>query len=228
MIKFIIKAGLIWAIASALYLHCYEKDQFRLFKKESKNQQEVLPRVVALTFDDGPDAAVTPAVLDVLKKYGIKATFFFVGEEAEKHKGVFLRAHAEGHAIFSHTFDHKKLTNLKPNEIQNELTTTQQILESLIGKELPLLFRPPFGAVNPLVVTTYKALGYKAIFWSLDTRDWESKNKDAIIATVIDKVEPGDIILMHSRKGTEATPEALPTIIEWLQSEGYSFVRIGD
>lgn len=204
-----------------------KKGDFWLMEKDQRTSAEA-PKVVALTFDDGPDAVVTPAVLDVLKKYEVKATFFFIGKKLEANRDVVLRASSEGHAIFNHTFNHEEaLTKLTPEQVAEELTSTQALLESMVGPTR-LLFRPPYGALNLSVLTTSTELGYRAILWSIDTLDWKSRNKEAITETVVGKITPGDIILMHSREGTEATPEALPGIIEWIKGQGYSFVRIGD
>lgn len=182
---------------------------------------------VALTFDDGPDAEITPAVLDILKKHKIVATFFFLGEHLEKHKDIVKRAHKEGHAVASHTWSHPNLIKATKEEIEKELTSTQEKIIELIGL-IPSLFRPPYGNINTSVIETYKKLGYKACLWSLDTCDWEKISADSITEIVIDNVRPGEIILMHSNKGKKYTVEALSQIITELKNLDYSFVRVDD
>lgn len=184
-------------------------------------------KVVALTFDDGPDDSVTPQVLDELKRQGIKATFFFVGERVKLYKKIVLRAHKEGHLVLGHSWSHPLFSKLSSVQVQSEILRTEEFLDKLIGKR-PRIFRPPYGDISahiPLV----KKLGYKAILWSLDTLDWLSAtNQDQIVKTVDEHVRPGEIILMHASTNKRQSAQALSKIIKVIRDKKYSCVRVDE
>lgn len=182
-------------------------------------------KVVALTFDDGPDEKVTPCILDILKEYQIKATFFFLGSQIEKYKEVAVRAHNEGHLVLSHSWSHPRFQECTADQIREEITKTEYCLEKVIGKG-PLFMRPPYGNITPLAMDVFRSLNYKAILWSLDTLDWFDRQKDAIVRNVVDNVRPGEIILMHSNEDKRATAQALPVFIKALKEKGFGFVRL--
>lgn len=182
-------------------------------------------KVVALTFDDGPDEKVTPRILDTLKKYHIKATFFFLGNRIEKYKKIVVRAHHEGHLVLSHGWSHPHFSQLTDDQIRDEITKTEHCLHNIIGKG-PLFLRPPYGEINTAIMDVVKSLNYKAILWSLDTLDWLNRQKDSIAHNVIKNVRPGEIILMHSNEDKMATADALPLFIKNLKARGFCFVSL--
>jgi peptidoglycan-N-acetylglucosamine deacetylase len=187
----------------------------------------VSKKEVALTFDDGPDLQFTPLILDVLKKEGVKATFFLVGKSAKKYPGIVKRIAEEGHVIGNHSWDHRLLTKLTPEEIRSEILQTDQILSNIVGYHT-LLFRPPYGAASTDNVLQIASMDYKVIDWSVDTLDWKSKNAADILEIVNRTIRPGGIILEHSA-GPEAlrhTVESLPELIHTLKAKGYSLVTI--
>lgn len=183
---------------------------------------------VALTFDDGPELRYTPQILDVLKRNGVHATFFLVGARAEKFPQIVKRISAEGHAIGNHTYDHANLTKLTAAQVREEVEQGERSLTKILGYH-PAIFRAPFGAANAPVLREVAHMNYKIIDWSVDTRDWAGISTNEIIANVRKDVFPGGIILQHTfagRGGLRNTVEALPKIIDELQSNGYAFVTI--
>lgn len=181
---------------------------------------------IALTFDDSPDENVTSEVLDVLKRYNIKAAFFMVANSMQEiNATVVRRADHEGHLVLSHSFSHTRLTTLDNDHISKELDDSAHRIEELTGK-YPILMRPPYGSINTEVVNTINQNGFTAILWSLDSLDWAIQNESAIAENVISNIRPGEIILMHSGRGNPSTPKALPKIIESLSSAGYYFERL--
>lgn len=185
-------------------------------------------KTVALTFDDSPDENNTDRVLDILKFYHVKASFFMIGAPmVDQNVTVVKRAFDEGHLVLNHSFNHPHFSKIDNEQIIQELNATSHRIESITGK-YPLLFRPPYGSINQEVMNTINKQGYTTILWSLDSLDWALKDKDAITDNVITQVENGDIILMHSSRSNHASVEALPGIIEQLQNKGYTFQRLDD
>lgn len=183
-------------------------------------------KTVSLTFDDAPDENNTNLILDILKHYEVKASFFMIGAPMnDLNATAVIRANEEGHLVLNHSFTHPHLTACSAEEIVRQLTATSERIQSLTGK-YPLLMRPPYGSLNPAVIDTINAQGYTTVLWSLDSLDWAVKEKDEIIHTVLTNVRPGDIILMHSGQSNHATVEALPEIIERLKEDGYTFLAL--
>jgi peptidoglycan-N-acetylglucosamine deacetylase len=182
-------------------------------------------KVVALTFDDGPDAEITPALLDVLKEKNVKASFFFTGNLLNSYPEVVKRTDREGHLVLSHSFSHPEFTKLSPAELTRELNLTDEGIFSLIGKK-PAIVRPPYGDINQTVVNRISEKNYKIAMWSIDTLDWSQPEKDNIVKNVVDNIRPGDIVLMHSNPARKATLEALPVVIDRLRAMGYEFLTV--
>jgi peptidoglycan/xylan/chitin deacetylase (PgdA/CDA1 family) len=181
---------------------------------------------VALTFDDSPDENNTGKVLEILKRYGVKASFFMIGSPMEDVNATAVkRASEEGHLVLNHSFTHPRLSTLPTEEVIRELNATSQRIYELTGK-YPMLMRPPYGSINRSTVDTINGLGYTAVLWSLDSLDWAIKDKNAIVENVIANVRAGDIILMHSGRTNQSSVEALPEIIEKLSDAGYTFVTV--
>lgn len=189
-------------------------------------------RLVALTFDDGPDSVYTPRVLDALKRYGAKATFYLVGKRAAARPDLVARMIAEGHEIGNHSWDHAQLTKLSPARVHAELADTHKLLRRLSGKPVRT-FRPPYGALNAVVMKEARALGYKTVLWNVDSLDWKATvTRDDVLENVLPRVKPGAIILQHSAggKGEDLTNtvEALPLMIKTLRGQGYRLVTISE
>jgi cellulose synthase/poly-beta-1,6-N-acetylglucosamine synthase-like glycosyltransferase/peptidoglycan/xylan/chitin deacetylase (PgdA/CDA1 family)/spore germination protein YaaH len=191
---------------------------------------------VTLTFDDGPDPTWTPKILDVLKKYNIKASFFILGTQAEQYPGLVRRIVAEGHEIGNHSYTHPNLSETSPSQIRVELNATQWLLESITGRSTTL-FRPPYNAdshptrvseLTPLKVVQ-DDLGYLIVLENIDPEDWAKPGADEIVKRVKEQRTQGNIILLHDAGGNRSqTVEALPKIIEYLQTRGDHIVPLSE
>ncbi|MDD1505685.1 MULTISPECIES: polysaccharide deacetylase family protein [unclassified Lysinibacillus] len=177
---------------------------------------------VALTFDDGPDAKVTPQVLAILKKYDAKATFFMVGQNVSKNSAVVKQIYEAGHEIGNHTWDHAKLTALSTANVKQEVDRTNNAIYAAIG-QYPTVFRPPYGATNDKVRSV---MTMPSILWSIDTLDWKHRNAEKILTYVKASAKDGSIILMHDIHQT--TANGLENVILYLQKQGYEFVTVSE
>lgn len=178
-------------------------------------------KAIALTFDDGP-SGYTEELLDGLKKYDAKATFFVIGKNAEKYPEVVKRAYEEGHLIGNHTYEHIRLPLNSLSDIKVSMGKTSDIIENITGSR-PLFFRAPYGDVSAIQL---KQLDTFFISWSASTYDWNNKDADYIYKRIIKKAADGEIILLHDTK--KATVEAVLRAIPELQEQGYEFVRVDD
>ena len=175
-------------------------------------------RAVYLTFDDGPIPRVTPWVLDVLDKYGIKATFFVVGDNIRKHPDEFRMVVERGHRIGNHTFNHIRGLSY---DINSYLENTEKAYRMMMETNL---FRPPHGYMSPKQYAELKKR-YKIIMWDLVTRDYNRKfNGEQILQKVKKYARNGSIITFHDSIKSEGNLKyALPKAIEWLKEQGYEF-----
>lgn len=180
---------------------------------------------VALTFDDGPDASVTPAIIRALNQYGVKGSFFFVGSRVKENPEIVKLAAKSGHLVLGHSYLHEDLTTKNLQGITADLIQTENEIEQVIGKK-PALMRPPFGETDKQVVKAAKQNGDTIILWSIDTLDWSQKEAENIRKNVMDNVRNGDIILMHSNEDKSETAKAVPMIISELQQQGFEIVGL--
>jgi cellulose synthase/poly-beta-1,6-N-acetylglucosamine synthase-like glycosyltransferase/peptidoglycan/xylan/chitin deacetylase (PgdA/CDA1 family)/spore germination protein YaaH len=191
-------------------------------------------RFIALTFDDGPDPAYTPAILSILRDCGVKATFFVVGLNGQLHPELLQREAAEGHEIGIHTFSHPDIARITPATLAREIEASQGSLEMLLGCH-SILFRPPYGrdinTANPDLlkpVEQISDMGYLTVGMRLDTEDWTNPGVDEMVDSVIEQArEGGQIMVMHDSGGNrQETLEALPQIIQKLREQGFEFVTV--
>jgi polysaccharide deacetylase family sporulation protein PdaB len=209
-----------------------DKEEFPFSSKSvviysvSKNEKQV-----ALTFDDGPDSRYTVKILDILKKYDVKATFFVIGQHAAANPEVMKRMVKEGHQIGNHSWDHVDLTKLGADSLKDEINKTDDKIKEYTGNKTQLI-RAPYGALSGLVASTAAESEHKFIGWSVDTRDWEGVSASQILDNVKKELKPGAIILQHSAGGKHGnlanTVEALPKIIEYLKESGYRMVTVSE
>jgi len=176
---------------------------------------------IALTFDDGP-SKYTGQLLDILKKYNVQATFFFIGENVKSREDMVRRTAAEGHAIGNHTFRHAHLKKLSKEEQENEIEAGKKAIERAADIAVTL-FRPPYGNLNNDTRQIAGERGDRIILWSVDPRDWDTRDPEKVAQHVLSSVKDGDIVLLHERS---STVEALPAIIEGIQKMGYAFKKI--
>lgn len=186
--------------------------------------------LIAITFDDGPDPVYTPRILDLLKRHGDRATFFVTGQKVERFPQIAGRIAQEGHELGNHSYTHARLTRKSALAIRQEIERTEEILAGLTGQQ-PKLFRPPYGAVNKVVLEQAQARGYRVVLWSWtqDSNDWRDPGVAAIVRKVAGGAKPGDIVLMHDSGGNRRqTVEALAQILEQLHQRGYRFVTVSE
>ncbi len=183
---------------------------------------------IALTFDAGASAAPTPALLDVLKKNGLRATFFLTGRWVAQNPRLTRRIAAEGHEIGNHTYSHSDLRTQSDDDIKDQLARTEAIVQETADVSTKPLFRPPFGGRDARVIEVAAAEGYRCVYWSADSWDAFKKGikSDEIRDRVLDRATDGSIVLMHC--GSWPTVEALPDIISELKARGYELVTVGE
>ena len=183
---------------------------------------------VALTFDDGPHPRYTREILDILKEYGVPATFFAIGVNAEAYPDLIRREVSEGHEVGSHTYHHYRPAKLTGETLLREVISCDRVLEEITGRRVRY-FRPPEGVCSDLLKSACEEQGLTIVLWSVDTRDWAHTPVDAICANVRKNVKDGSIILMHDFIGQNSpTPAALRRIVPMLRESGYEFVTISD
>jgi len=184
-------------------------------------------KYIALTFDDGPHELYTPQILDILKEYDVKATFFIVGKNCEKYPELAARIIDEGHEIGNHTYSHlANIGKLDEGTLVRELLQVEDALHELRGYR-PRLFRPPGGIYNVFIDRIAAQLNYTAVLWNVDTHDWKCPPSPKIASEVLSKVKPGYIVLMHDYVvGKSRTPDALLILLPRLLELGYRFVTV--
>lgn len=194
-------------------------------------------RVVALTFDDGPNYDGSTDLLDILYKYGVRATFFVIGEEAEKNPDVVHRMNDFGHEVGNHTYSHTRLGDVSITVMEDGVKRTNSLIESITG-ERPRCFRPPGGSTSAPLSANLEGQGMRTIGWTIKVEDFTEFNENFEIeenyhkiaedlkAKVLAEAKPGAIVLLHN--GSKQTILALPGIIEGLRAEGYGFVTVSE
>ena len=179
-------------------------------------------KVIALTFDDGP-GPYTAQLLDILDQHGAKATFFLIGSKVSSQANVVRSIHARGHQLGNHSWSHPELPKLPVDQIASEIDRTNDTIKQATGVT-PTVIRPPYGAVNGVVLEQLRLRGMSSILWSVDTRDWADRNSDIVCSRAVAGARPGAIILMHDIHQTSVG--AVPCILSALKQQGYSFVTV--
>ena len=183
---------------------------------------------IALTFDDGPSAGYTAEILDILREYDVKATFFVIGKNVEAHPDLLRRTVAEGHEIGNHTYSHPHLKTIDEARLSEEVARSATLLQEVAGIRTSL-FRPPEGIITPAVTAAAEKGGYRTVLWSIDTMDWALNPAPKIVQTIKREASDGDIVLFHDWvAGKSPTPAALRQIIPWLKAEGFVFVKVSE
>lgn len=184
---------------------------------------------IALTFDDGPHPIYTEKILEILKKFDIKATFFIVGENAGYYKDTLIKISQSGHELGNHTFSHTIIKDKNALDIISEVEDCRNAIYEICG-ENTVLFRPPGGIMADINAEDAELFeNYDIIMWSIDTMDWAHHSPEQIAQYVINATKAGDIILMHDYIGQDSpTPKALEIIIPRLMEKGYEFVTVSE
>jgi len=184
-------------------------------------------RVIALTFDDGPDPRYTPRILDILRRAGVHATFCMVGTQARAHPDLVRAVRDAGHTICDHTEHHPHLDQLSPADVDGEIGSMAGFLHDTTGAA-PRFTRAPYGGVNATVVRTAHKYGTRILGWSVDPSDYTKPPPLVIAGRVLAGAHPGAIVLMHDGGGDRTnTILALPGIIDALKARGYTIVQPG-
>lgn len=178
------------------------------------------PKLIALTFDDGPRRITTTKLLDGLSQRGVHATFFLIGCNLEGNEDLLERMEGEGHLVGVHSYNHKMLTELSSADFYEEVGALRARLESLTGHPCPLL-RPPYGMVDSSV---RRLSGGPIIKWSIDPEDWSDDDTARQVALIVSQAEDGDIILLH-----DIYPSSVETalqVVDALMAKGFYFVTV--
>jgi peptidoglycan/xylan/chitin deacetylase (PgdA/CDA1 family) len=181
---------------------------------------------VAMTFDDGPHATLTPKLLDLLARKKIKATFFVLGENAQRHPEILTRAVAEGHEIGNHSWSHPNLAKLSNEALRSQLQRTDDVIAQAIGSH-PKIMRPPYGELTPKQRQWVNSVfGYKVILWDVDPLDWKEPGPSIVAQRIIRETKHGSIMLSHDIHAQ--TIAAMPETFDALLAKGFRFVTVSE
>lgn len=183
-------------------------------------------KLVALTYDDGPHAKVTPELMDLLEKRKVPATFYLLGRSVQANPKLTAEVVRRGFEVGNHSYSHPQFTKVGADGTRRELRRTAELITTSAGSDVAIpTMRPPYGAHNATVRAVCAEMGYPVILWDVDTNDWRSgMTTEKIVATVVDKARDGSIILMHDR--LPSTVPATARIIDELRAKGFEFVTV--
>ena len=179
-------------------------------------------KIITLTFDDGPNENTLP-VLDVLKKHNVKATFFCIGKNIEKHPEILKRIVDEGHIVGNHSYSHSNVFDFyRKDRVIGEIQKTDALIESISGKKVQL-FRPPYGVTNPSIRRALEVTKHKVIGWNIRSLDGILKDEKIIFARIRNRIAPGGIVLLHD---TAHSVKILERLMLYLEENEYKVVSI--
>ena len=181
---------------------------------------------IAITFDDGPHATLTPKLLDLLAARRLKATFYVVGKCVAEYPEILKRAAREGHEIASHSWSHPNLGKMSDEAVRSELRRTDDIIKATIGVR-PTNLRPPYGSITPRQKGwIHDEFGYKVVIWDVDPFDWKRPGSSVVTSRIVNQTKPGSIILVHDIH--PASIEAMPETLDQLIAKGFKFVTVSE
>lgn len=217
----IVQVLIIALIAFLIYASCNIRSQIYLKVFCKKQTTE---KIVAITFDDGPDPVQTPKVLQVLKEQQVPACFFCIGNKVEGNEQLLRQIVAEGHLIGNHSFSHHSRFPLYSlSRMKEDLHSCHCALEQVTSQEIKL-FRPPFGVTNPTLAKAVRMQGYTPIGWNIRTFDTQNPPIEKVLKRIEKKLCPGSIILLHDRM-----PDCdllLTAVLNYIKEQGYTVVRL--
>lgn len=179
---------------------------------------------IAMTFDDGPEAKLTPKLLDLLAARQIKATFFVIGQNVEEYPEIVRRAAREGHEIASHSWSHPNLGKMSEESVRRELRKTDDAIARAIGTR-PTLFRPPYGSITANQKRWIsEEFGYRIIMWDVDPLDWKRPGPSVVANRIVANTRAGSIVLAHDIHSP--TVDAMPATLEQLRAKEFKFVTV--
>src|SRR5438105_9234618 len=181
---------------------------------------------IAMTFDDGPSATLTPKLLDLLAAHHIKATFFVIGENVAEHPEIVARAAREGHEIGNHSWSHPNLAKMSEEGVRSQLRRTDDAIKSATGVR-PTLLRPPYGSITAREKRwIHDEFGYQIILWDVDPYDWKRPGPALVRNRILKETQPGSIVLSHDIH--PGTIEAMPSTFDALKAKGFKFVTVSE
>jgi peptidoglycan-N-acetylglucosamine deacetylase len=199
---------------------------YRAMHELPTENRSARPRLIALTFDDGPYPVYTPMLLDVLHDLGVPATFFLIGADAQQWPEITRRIEADGDEIADHTYSHPNLDQESPDQVRREILEGRDTLWGLShDPAVRTLMRPPHGRYTERTLQIAQALGYSVVLWTDDSGDWRTFTVDRLERHLLEYATAPEIVLLHS--GKLATIEALPYVVERFKRAGYKFVTVG-
>ena len=181
-------------------------------------------KVCAISFDAAWGNEDTQALIDILGKYNVKATFFVVGDWVDKYPESVKALHDAGHEVMNHSLHHDHYNALTAQQIVEDVTASNRRIAAATGVT-PTLIRCPYGEYDDHVISAIRSMGMEPIQWDVDSLDWKDYDAGTICKRVRDKLAPGSIVLFHN--AALHTPEALPSVLEYMIQEGYTVVPIG-
>ena len=181
---------------------------------------------IAMTFDDGPSATLTPKLLDILAAHQIKATFFVIGENVAEHPQIVARAAREGHEIGNHSWSHPNFGKMSDDGVRSQVQRTDDAIKSATGSR-PTLLRPPYGSITAREKRwIHDQFGYQIILWDVDPYDWKRPGPSVVRNRILKETRPGSIVLSHDIH--PGTIEAMPSTFDALQAKGFKFVTVSE
>jgi len=180
---------------------------------------------IAISFDAAWGDEFTDDILDTLDKYNVKTTFFLVEFWVDKYPDMVKKIYDRGHEVGNHSSTHPHMSKLTKDQIINELKTTGDKIAKITGKD-PVVFRPPFGDYNNLLIETAEELNYHTIQWDVDSLDWKEMGVQPVVDRVTRNVKKGSIVLFHNN--AKHVSGYLPLVLEKLQEQGYEIVPVSD
>src|SRR5947207_5738674 len=181
---------------------------------------------VAMTFDDGPSAKLTPKLLDLLAAYHIKATFFLIGQNVAENPDIGTREVREGHEVANHSWSHPNLAKMSDDGVRDQLHKTEDAIRSASGNR-PTLLRPPYGSITTRQKKWInQEFGYKIVLWDVDPLDWRRPGPNVVCNRIIKMARAGSIILAHDIH--PGTVEAMPCVLSQLEAKGFKFVTVSE
>ncbi|MGE4371608.1 MAG: polysaccharide deacetylase family protein [Xanthobacter sp.] len=194
--------------------------------KRSYSSVSVGEKVVALTFDDGPNPITTPKLLDILKARGVHATFFVLGTRAAENPALLRRMIAEGHEIGNHSWNHPQLPKIGTTGADKQIADANAAIARATGQK-PRYLRPPYGAMTPALRSHLEQkYGMTFIYWSVDPLDWKNRNAKTVRERILAKAQPGSIILLHDIHPTSVA--AMPELLDTMLAKGYRFATVSE
>ena len=181
-------------------------------------------KIIAISFDDGPDAHSTPQILKILNDYAVESVFFCIGKRIKGNENIIRQIISDGHVIGNHSYSHHFWFDLfSSKRMLKDMQNMDNEINSITGLT-PILFRPPYGVTNPNLATAVTEGNYIAVGWSVRSMDTVTKSEEKLMKKITSNIHPGAIYLFHDTSAT--TLAVLPSFLEFVKESGYKIVRL--